>query len=294
MSKKLLSIAFPTNNPNAFRRCFLKSFSYLLSLKNIIEINICCIFQPPWTKKEIAEVISKFKEMNCQLNYIFLIPMGKIPKMIHLRRLSMELSVEADYFLMIDDNLEFKAKIGNRLQDSGERYSQCIKYLETYKTCGLVQCEGVFGGSHQKFNIQSSKAAYFWTARGLLLRNIGIEKMFGDTSRFVGGGEEPVVTYHIIENGFYPAKQFYSPTAHKREHHHVDVSNNSIDKQAGSGSPINDLSIMYKNNFKYIRERYGDPTWELFKRWPKGLKQMYLDNGGDPDYFKKTINIMEF
>jgi len=294
MNKKLLSIAFPTNNPNSFHKYFLKSFHHLLSLKATIEINVCCVFQPPWTNNTINEVVLKLKEMGCKLTYIFLVPMDKIPRMIHLRELSLALSPDSDYFLVIDDNLEFKSKIAKRKQDSGIRYSQCIKYLEKYKDCGLVQCESVMGGFRQKFNIQSSRSPYFWTARGLILRNIGIKKMFRNTSTFVGGGEEPVITYHIIENGFYPAKQFYSPTAHKREHHNVDFSSNSIDEDAGLGSAINDLKIMYKNNFKYIRERYNDPTWELFKRWPKDLKKMYLQNNGNPEYFKKYINIMEF
>ena len=123
-------------------------------------------------------------------------------------------------------------------------------------------CEGSLGGSVQKREISSTKVGLFATTRGLILRNIGLGKIVRGTKHLLGGLEESIFCYHLIEEGYYPAKQFNNPTLNKNY--------SGVNKE---GSFIHDEKVWDKNCAGYIRDRYDDPNWDYQKkRLPRALK----------------------
>jgi len=278
----ILSINLPTNNPSDYFKILEPSLIHLTSLLDYCTVEFSFIFQRPWSNTEVKRAKRNI------LNNGFIFKMNtatakKKPSMTHLRNIGIINSPGADFYMLIDDNHKFGSGTPKYSIDSGIRYSQCLIYMNHFPRCGFVMCEGSLGGSVQKLEISSTPVGLFATTRGLILRNIGAYKIFGNTSHLIGGLEESIACYHIIEKGFFPAKQFNNPTYPVNNH---GVDNNSI---------IHNEKIWNDNCAKYIRNRYQDQNWDYQKRkWPKGLKKWFIRNGGDERIFKQRLYKMNF
>ena len=279
-----ISINIPTNNPDSYFLNFHGSLPFIFRLRDYCEVELFYIFQYPWTIEQIKKVKIEVEDLGFKFNST-VEHSRDVPSMTYLRNLGIIYSSNSDYFFFADDNLIFSSGTPKYQESSGERYAQVLEYLETYKNCGFVMCEGSLGGAIQKWEISSTKTGLFATARGLILRNIGKEKIFRSTNNLIGGLEESVACYHIIEEGFYPAKQFNNPTKHP--HSSRPGVNGSI--------TIHNEEIWDSNCAKYIRDRYDDQSWtHNSKKWPSGLKEKYLKNNGDKDIFKQRVFRMNF
>lgn len=278
----ILSINLPTNNPTDYFNILEPSLIHLKSLLHYCDVEFSFIFQRPWSNEEVK------RAKKYLINKGFRFKMNaatakKEPSMTYLRNKGIINSPDADYYMMIDDNHRFGSGTPKYPFDSGIRYSQCLKYMEHFPACGFVMCEGSLGGSVQKLEISSTPVGLFATTRGLILRNIDVYKIFKNTFHLIGGLEESIACYHIIENGYFPAKQFNNPTYPVNNH---GIDNNSI---------IHNQEIWNNNCAKYIRNRYQDQDWNYQKRkLPKGLKKWFIRNGGDERIFKQRIFKMNF
>lgn len=281
-----MKIAFiiPTNNPESYLEYFHNTRQYLYSLRDFVdELYLSFVFQYPWEKKKIKKTI---KELECdgfKVRYC-IEPVYTIPSMNRLRRIGMKLCSFASYFIIADDNFKFSKGYSTRpeLGDSGQRYIECIKYLEKKPSCGVLQCEGALGGSIHGPGIKPVRVGTFWTCYGLFLRNIGVKKIVPKKlDKLLSGLEESVFVYHIIERGYYPAKQFFNPTRQMDKKRSCD----------GHNSTIHDTLKHKEYNQTYIQQRYNDYEWDWFKgRYPKGLISMYIDNGGNIKHLKGVKN----
>lgn len=278
----ILSINLPTNNPDDYFDILQPSLIHLTSLLDYCDVEFFFIFQRPWNNEQVKRAKKNI------LNTGFIFKMNttvakKKPSMTYLRNIGIMNSSNASYYMLIDDNFKFKSGTPKYFIDSGIRYSQCLEYMKCFPACGFVMCEGSLGGSIQKLEISSTQVGLFATTRGLILRNIGAHKIFGNTSHLLGGLEESIACYHIIEEGFFPAKQFNNPTI-----------NSNMAKSDG-GKFIHSQEIWNQNCAKYIRNRYQDQDWNYQKRkLPKGLKKKFIENEGDKRIFKQRIFKMNF
>jgi len=69
------------------------------------------------------------------------------------------------YVLYADDDFIFKAQ-------GVERYRQAVEYLKQNPQCGMVQCTGMVGKDRSATSRLHVGKTYFWTARGLMIRNL--------------------------------------------------------------------------------------------------------------------------
>lgn len=278
-----LSINVPSNNPESYLRYFAPTITNLRSMFKTCDINVCIVAQPPWSKKMLKKEKHRLAQLGFGMKWVMEEARAN-PSMNRLRRLGLSLDNKADYFMIADDNLVFKKS--EKLGTSGKHYARCLKYLEAYPACGLVQCEGSLGSAPQGQNIFSGGSNSYWTCYGLILRNIGVKQIMPKKlDKLVSGCEESVMVWHIIEKGFYPAKQFMNPTSQAEKKRSCD----------GHKSTIHDTILHRGNNEAYINERYCDGSWAWAKkRFPKGIPKMYADAGGDPSLLMKYQNIMDF
>jgi len=278
----ILSINLPTNNPNNYFNILEPSLINLESLLDFCAVQFSFVFQTPWTLGEINRAEKKLISKGFEIQEGVALAV-KNPSMTCLRNIGIMNSPKADYYLIADDNFEFRSGTPKYPYDSGIRYSQCLQYLNEYPNCGFVMCEGSLGGSVQKMKISSTKVGLFATTRGLILRNIGPKKIYRQTSHLLGGLEESVACYHIMEKGFFPAKQFNNPTINK------DM------KKPNCGNFIHDEEVWEENCAKYIKERYNDLDWSYQKKkLPKGLIKCFTANGGSKEILKNRIFEMDF
>lgn len=281
-----ITLNIPSNNPESFFNILLPSIEHLKELKGEDgenEITFYLIAQRPWSDIDISLASMAVISEGFNFEYTYVVNQEK-PSMFHLRSIGIVKSLNTDYFLMMDDNFRFTSGTPKYAASSGKRYLQCINYLQKYSNCGFVMCEGSLGGNIQKWEISSTITGLFATTRGIVFRNIGADYLCRKTPRLIGGLEESVFCYHIIEEGYYPAKQFNNPTQHKDKAKKGEVK-----------SIIHDQSIWEDNCQWYIRSRYDDPQWtHSSKRWPIGLKKKFLEVGGIKEVFEKRINRVDY
>jgi hypothetical protein len=155
--------------------------------------------------------------------------------------------------------------------------------MDAFENCGYVMCEGSLGGSIQKLMIKPTSAGLVSTQRGIFFRNLnkhGKNVWPADCLNIPGTCEETIICYDIISKGYFPAKQFNSPTQHRDK---IKVEPN---KNKGT---IHDLDTLQKGAIKYIREKYKTSTWTNDTRFfPKELIQQYLKSGGDPEWLNNN------
>lgn len=286
--KPSMNIAVPSNNFFDFEKYFLKGIANLSELVAYAQIFVSVNTQgDSWTKDRIKATKKILKANGIKPRFI-VSKERKFARMNKLRKDAMACVPSADYFMIADDNLEFRISGSNKLITSGLKYRHCIEYMEKYSDCGLIQCEGSLGGYLQRDNIKSTRATRFWTCRGLIVRNIGLDELIPpETEHFTGALEERLISFMLIERGFYPAKQFNNPTMH-RDIHRVE---------SGIYSHLHDHDRTMGGNNKFIAKRYNDPNWVGMPQnspYPKGLMEMYLNSGGDWNLCTEPFNEMIF
>lgn len=269
-----LSIIFPSNRPDAFFNMFLPSINQLSYLKKHMVITFIMVYQgAEWTYKKLEEAEKKMEAIN--ENFISF-EQPKIMAMCLSRDIGIRLK-ECDYFMQTDDDVIFRPGTKCYPYSSGQRFHQCIEYMEHFSKCGFVMCSGSLGGSVQKLEISSTKTGLFATQRGIIFRYIPNHDYYGATINGIGSMQDTIITYRLLENGFFPAKQFNNPTIHR-----TTLGKNAVlsNEQTG-GSVLHNRKILEQNNLKYIRDRYDDPTWEHSKsKLPKKLKEILIANFG--------------
>lgn len=283
-NKSKVGWLIPTNNPDALFSYFLRRIDLLRS--DLFKLLI--VFQPPWDEEGIQLFV---KSCKMDIAYDF-IQLGKnnAVSMVDLRNRCAMLDRGVDYYVIADDNFLFTRGTPQYPFDSLARYLHVIQYMDTFKKCGYVMCEGSLGGSLQKLKIQPTKSGLVSTQRGIFFRNI--QKDFGnvwpdDSLHILGGCEETIVCYDLIAKGFFPAKQFNNPTQHK------DKTAVVFGKNTGT---IHCFDLLMKGAIQYVRNRFGDKNWTNdTRRFPAGLLKQYLLNGGmsewvDGDYTKLTMD----
>lgn len=263
--KHKLGIMIVSNRPTKLDR-FHKS-TYLAQKLNEIAV-YGLVFQEP-----VSEVPFNFK---------YAIQIDKFDQtkplpMLQLRRHGLELLRDCEYIICLDDDHQFVAeRPGKRFGMSTEDYYlSSVKYMDDNPDVGVLSQRGYFGGVAWGYNITKNpkNGLIENNAGGLLLRNIGIDKMFPQECRgFVGVMSEPLIGYNIISHGYNYAKRFNCPNK-------FDVPGKN--KHVNSGTNISySEEVANENAQGYIRNKFGDPTWRHSdKKYPKliakqiGVKQ---------------------
>lgn len=274
-----LGIILPTNNPQHMFEFFLPSLQHLSELSDIATILIN-FNGSAWDKKRIGLAIGQIGAAGFKSKYIIEPKDLSEAPLLRYRNDAAALAPQSDYYMFADDNLVFtigtKAYPGN----SALRYGEVLSYLEEFKNCGIVMCEGSLGGDIQKRQIRPSDNGLISTTRGLFFRNTTKGKSFypEETLGLVSGMEESIIGFWLIEQGYFMAKQFNNPTQHKNK---SKIFANV--PKAG----IHDIELLLDNAYRWIRERYCDSAWTHdSRRPPKGLYKMYAEAGGDSMAFK--------
>lgn len=269
MIKRSLKIGWilPTNSPDSLFRYFLKNIEII----NWDQFELLIVFQPPWTQCKIDKWINLCP---IKVKYKFITP-DKPVSMMDIRNQCALLDKSCDYYVLADDNFLFSKGTKKYPYDSLTRYKEVILYLEKYKNCGYVMCEGSLGGSIQKRNIKPTKAGLVSTQRGIFFRNVmEHDKNIWpqDSIDIPGTCEETIVCYDLIEKGYFPAKQFNNPTQHKDKV--------KIEKNKNKGT-IHCFDTLYEGAIQYIRNKYDSTNWTNDTRFfPKKLIKLYMENGG--------------
>lgn len=285
---KKLSIIFPSNRPHSFFNMFLSSLDNLSILKTYMDVTIIMIYQgEKWTKEKIEKAKNQMKENN----WNFIVHDQPIIRAMCLSRDIGIHITDSDYFMQTDDDVIFRSGTKCYPQNSGIRFYQCIEYMEKFQNCGFVMCAGSLGGSVQKLEISSTKTGLFATQRGLIFRYIPGHDYYGKTIQGIGSMQDTIITYRLMEKGFYGAKQFNNPTIHRT----TLGKNAKLSNKMTEGEFLHDRKVLENNNLKYIQDRYDDPNWEHSKgKLPKRLKEIFIKNGGDERIFKQRIYKMNF
>ena len=188
-----VSFIIPTNSKRSYFEFLESTLEHLKPLQDFCKVNFSFCFQSwkgkGWDDWAIEHALrylwtNKFNTTWC------VEPQSDKPSMVGLRYKCMSLASDSDYFIIADDNFCFSAGTESYPYSSGERYVECLKYMELFQRCGFVMCEGSLGGSVQKREISSTKVGLFATTRGLILRNIGVGKIVRGTKHLLGGLEE--------------------------------------------------------------------------------------------------------
>jgi hypothetical protein len=207
-----------TNRPEMAIDQFIPSLDYLSSMRkdSIFLVN----FQSPWNKKSIAEFSALIKEKGFKMKskQTPVHKSGDVP-FIALRESAFSLDRSCKYYGLIDDDMVFSGKGTPKYKrNSGERYLDCIQYLDAFHACGAVMCDGYLGGDVQGESIAPAMNVLIATCKGLFFRNLRQPTLLPSSwSKLRGALEETAIVYNSISRGFYLAKQFNNPTIHKAD-----------------------------------------------------------------------------
>ena len=291
---KKVVFCFPSNNPDSYIKYFHTSLRNIVSLTKKHHVAISIIPQEPWTIDLIKKAADEVEKNGIYFTYQF--EEKKIPApMAKLRYLSMLKVKLADYFIMCDDNFEFGERCGTYIGDSGERFCDCIEYMEKFKKCGFIMCEGSLGGWFQKYEIKSTNKQFFSTTRGIVIRNIGPEEIWEDSIHSVHRIEDAVACFSMISKGYFPAKQFNSPTKHKEMNKDINIKGGASNQNELKKREWQDEDLYGNSIYDYIRQKYDCPKWSLMERKiPEKVKENFIKNGGNEKIFKEYMYPLDF
>jgi len=253
-----VTIIVPSNRPFKFKR-FSDSFHYLGDLRDKITIHVSA--QEPWKIDELQEY-----QHGSIIDSFSFHEKAYPTEMIKWRRAGMEANPNSDYYWFLDDDHQFANSSNSGLfrKTCFEYYKDVFEYLEKNQDVGVLSCRGYFGGYAWGYEIKKNpKNGLIATAHGgLFIKNIGLEKICPlELVNNVGALYESVLGYNTISNGYNFAKRYNSPT--KTE---------SV-KHIGNDNLTYSKEVISKNNQKYVREKFDDPSWEhSSKKYPKGIE----------------------
>ena len=279
-----LGIVTPSHRPaTLFNRLFptLKGFAALMKENAGVEVRLLLNVQGDLTPSRAKE---GWEAMCVRVPMMIKESALRAPALINqLWGDAAALWPQADVYLLLDDDHSLSSTGTPRYPiSSWRRYAQCLEYLDRYRDCGVLMCEGTLGGTPAGYNIGPSPVGLIAVARGLFLRNLKRKwlssPLFSEYEMSLPGCYgESIDAYSIMDQGFYFAKQFNNPTR--------ILPIGKISREAPADD-IHNYDLIQANGERYIRETYGDHAWTHdSKKYPKGLKVKKM---------KRGTNVMRF
>lgn len=268
-----LGIVTPSHRPaTLFNRLFptLKGFAALMEENAGVEVRLLLNVQGELTPRKAAE---GWDGMCVRVRMMIKKSPLQAPAMINrLWGDAAALWPEADVYLLLDDDHSLSSTGTPRYpMSSWRRYAQCLEYLDRYRDCGVLMCEGTLGGTPAGYSIGPSRVGLIAVARGLFLRNVKRPLFTEEEMLIPGCYGESIAAYSIMRQGFYFAKQFNNPTRI------LPIGKISRDAPADD---IHNYDLIQANGERYIRETYDDPAWTHdSKKYPRGLKVNRIPKG---------------
>lgn len=212
-----LALLLPTNDPNTFKKIFIKSIGYLKPIAD--KLIFCLNFQAPFTKRAIQKHVTELRKTGFEVRYAFneynierkgLIPFNKI------RYDCARLCPEADLYALCDDDFNF-------LKDSDLMINEIIEKFEKDKTLGVIQCTSlprIFPFGYFK---KEAKYHNYYTDSGFFFRNIHNEDKDilvypSDALECLGACEEFIIGLTLAERGYTTMLRSRSAIMHCREY----------------------------------------------------------------------------
>jgi hypothetical protein len=282
-----LGIVLPSNNPVSFFANMAPTLRYLRSGLHCVNIKLLICAQQPWVLDYTGQAQELAANVDIEVRLVMR-PADMPPRMCALRQAAAALWPEADVYMLADDNMRFSSHLPmseefpeGMMRSSGERYAEVLEYMRTYPRCGLVQChtsDPLRVGS----SIIPTDNGLVTTNKGLFLRNIFRGEVWPHIALdFRASLEETVAGYRVLEQGYFPARQYGNPTRH------------TIHK-IGEHDLLHSREIIMRNAGAWVRAHYNDPTWEHESgRFPPSLIERARHHGGtavsfDPQDFLFT------
>lgn len=193
-------------------------------------------------------------------------------RMAHLRQSAALLKPESDYYMFVDDDLEFVPGVGK--PGSAAKYLAAFDYMEANPKCGSLGQYGEFGSISYGHDIRPDPIGKIAaTAKGLMLRNVWAGHIFPPEVLEMGGPyEEMAAIIHLNLNGYYYAKQFKVPSKYKRPSTkvttaHIPGDNNLHNAELGAAN----IQAWIRRVCRKPYYLYGDSILNLgFGFKPKG------------------------
>lgn len=259
MFKYKLGFIIVSNRPEKLAR-FLQSFCENWPILDT-ETKLTLVYQKP-VNFAISDIFDSCKE-------IPVFDHSQPLPMVQLRRHGLDLVEDCEYICTLDDDHQFVGHREGKLypKSSFEFYQDAIKFMDDNPKVGVMSLRGYFGGVAWGYEpkINPANGLFENNAGGLLMRNIGKEKIFPtECHNFVGVLSEPLMAYNIINEGYNCAKKFNCPNK-------FEVPGKS--KHVGENSKISYSEEVSNANVQgYIRKKFDDPTWRHSdKKYPKKI-----------------------
>lgn len=279
----ILGFALPTNSPRVMKEILLPSLENALALRDVCTWLIN--FQPPYTAKEISEVVSTFESYGFRVRHTYTeYDMGKaysgyVP-VIKMRNDAARLMPEAQIYALIDDDMAFKSGTEKCYKNGGEQYLDAVRYMLEFDKCGIV----LFRNRRVSVPIHLTRPVSitepYYTGRGMFLRRLDDCLVAPIDSEWVlGGDEENLVAGARLIQGYYPAEVHGTRVFHHEHRQKLKVEGNKVYHWINP-------EVLEDNSTAYIRQNYN-PLFKGSKGIIGGhddphivLYEDYLDAGG--------------
>jgi hypothetical protein len=242
--KQLLAILVPTHTATDLQTYLLgdTSLAEIDVLNQKVEVGVAITGQGAFNKHKLMDV--KCKCWQC----IGIEVRGKIvpeenpARLTYLRQTSADLYPEADFYLIVDHNLEFR-------KGSARRYLQAVDFLNKRPDVGAIFC-----GSHKEGfgeRIVPYTDAHNSTSRGILVRNDqeGLLFPFG-TLDLAGSADESVLAVWINLKGLWVYKQWNNPSIH-----YPIKGREFLEKGKTIKNNVHNWDVANENCFRWCREK---------------------------------------
>lgn len=279
----ILGFALPTNSPRVMKEILIPSLPNALALRDVCTWLIN--FQPPYTQKEIREVVTTFENYGFKVRYTYTeydmkeAYSGYVP-VIKMRNDAARLMLDAHIYALIDDDMAFKS--GTELVDKsgGEQYLDAVRYMLEFEKCGII----LFRNRRRVVPVHTIKPVPitepYYTGRGMFLKRVDHCLVAPLDSEWVlGGDEENLVAGARLNLGYYPAEVHSTRVYHHEHRRKLKVEGNKIYHWIAP-------EVLENNSTKYIRDNYN-PEFKGSKGIIGGtddpnivLYEDYLEAGG--------------
>lgn len=280
----------PSNKPDILLNYALSDAS-LCSLASLFNRHQACFsfaLQPPF--KSSDEIELAFNGYNAIWSATRMTQESP-PRMPFLRQAAANLHRDADVYIWWDDNMVATHGTALYPRSSGERINEALDYMEKHPRCGILNMEGPRGGNYSEWKIKPS-AARWWTARGLIIRNVFSGDLFHPGAMDLKGAFDDVMPgFKLVENGYYCAKQFNNPTRHCLR---TNIGNAMKENDFG----MHDVETNRANGEAFLANYYEEPGWTHLEKNPgtsngfkppRRLLTSYYANGGLEGIYPKVI-----
>lgn len=210
--RKSLSLILPINKVgNVFSDVFSPgSIAELQRLNEFVDVAMLLVAQGAFDEAAQARAIAAFESAGLEIR-VAVQPEENPCRMARLRQIAALLKPESDYYMFMNDYMEFCA-------GSTAKYIAAIEYMEKNPTCGSLGNYGHFGSVSYGDEIRPDAIGKIAaTAKGLMIKNVFEGRIFPDeVVEMPGPYEEMAAIIWLNLNGLYYAKQFKVPTKTKR------------------------------------------------------------------------------